>query len=115
TTNYLQMIAENSTSAYPSIKPKDIGNLEIELPDLNKQKQIGYFLWDINKKIHLNSSIIANLEELAQTLFKRWFVDFEFPNEEGKPYKSSGGKMVESELGMIPEGWSVGTLNDVGE
>src|SRR5699024_5150641 len=49
-----------------------------------------------------NNAIISNLEELAQTLFKHWFVDFEFPNEEGKPYKSSGGKMVESELGMIP-------------
>lgn len=113
TTNYLQMIAENSTSAYPSIKPKDIGNLEIELPDLNKQKQIGKFLWDINKKIHLNSSIITNLEELAQTLFRHWFVDFEFPNEEGKPYKSSGGKMVESELGMIPEGWNLNKLNEI--
>lgn len=113
TTNYLQMIAENSTSAYPSIKPKDIGDLEIELPTLNKQKQIGDFLWDINKKIHLNTSIISNLENLAQTLFKRWFVDFEFPNEEGKPYKSSGGKLVESELGMIPEGWGVGHFSEL--
>ena len=43
------------------------------------------------------------LEEMAQSIFKRWFVDFEFPNEEGEPYKSSGGEMVESELGMIPK------------
>ena len=47
------------------------------------------------------------LEEMAQALFKRWFVDFEFPNEEGQPYKSSGGEMVESELGMIPKGWNI--------
>jgi len=53
------------------------------------------------------------LEEMAQTIFKRWFVDFEFPDENGNPYKSSGGKMVESELGMIPEGWRVGTLADL--
>lgn len=115
TTDYLQMIAEDSTSAYPSVKPKDIGNLEIELPELNIQNKIGNFLWDINKKIHLNTSIINNLEDLAQTLFKRWFVDFEFPNEEGKPYRSSGGKMVDSELGMIPEGWEVGELNHLVE
>src|SRR5699024_6648957 len=50
-----------------------------------------------------------------QTLFKRWFVDFEFPNEEGKPYKSSGGKMVESELGMIPEGWKIELLGNITE
>ena len=52
------------------------------------------------------------LEEMAQALFKRWFVDFEFPNEEGHPYKSSGGEMIESELGMIPKGWHVGILSD---
>ncbi|WEU34343.1 restriction endonuclease subunit S, partial [Enterococcus faecalis] len=48
------------------------------------------------------NQIISNLEELASTLFKRWFVDFEFPDENGNPYKSSGGKMVDSELGEIP-------------
>src|SRR5699024_2551619 len=67
----------------------------------------------IEERIELNNSIISNLEELAQTLFKHWFVDFEFPNEEGKPYKSSGGKMVESELGMIPEGWEIKQLGEV--
>jgi type I restriction enzyme S subunit len=44
---------------------------------------------------------------MAQAIFKQWFVDFEFPNEDGEPYKSSGGEMVESELGMIPKGWEV--------
>lgn len=52
------------------------------------------------------------LEEMGQALFKRWFVDFEFPDEKGKPYKSSGGEMVESELGKIPKGWRVGKLED---
>lgn len=53
------------------------------------------------------------LEEMAQSIFKRWFVDFEFPNEDGEPYKSSGGEMIESELGMIPKGWEVVTLEDI--
>ena len=53
------------------------------------------------------------LEEIAQALFKRWFVDFEFPDENGKPYKSSGGKMIDSDLGPIPEGWRVSDIRDV--
>ena len=53
------------------------------------------------------------LEEMAQTIFKEWFVNFNFPSEEGKPYKDSGGKMIESELGAIPEGWKVGTIGDI--
>lgn len=53
------------------------------------------------------------LEEMAQTLFKRWFINFDFPNENGEPYKSSGGKMVDSELGEIPEGWRVGSLEEI--
>ncbi len=61
----------------------------------------------------MNRKINQNLEETAQTLFKRWFIDFEFPNEEGKPYKSSGGKMIESEIGKIPEGWRVGKLGEL--
>lgn len=55
------------------------------------------------------------LERIAQTLFKHWFVDFEFPNEDGKPYKSSGGEMVRSELGEIPAGWRLGKLGDVAD
>jgi type I restriction enzyme S subunit len=53
------------------------------------------------------------LEEMAKTIFKRWFIDFEFPNEEGKPYKSSGGEFINSELGEIPKGWRVGKLEEI--
>ncbi|KLI48014.1 hypothetical protein SZ40_02570 [Brachyspira hyodysenteriae] len=53
------------------------------------------------------------LEETAQTIFKEWFINFNFPNEEGKPYKKSGGKMIESELGEIPDGWEVTTLENI--
>ncbi|WP_105986933.1 restriction endonuclease subunit S [Staphylococcus chromogenes] len=70
---------------------------------------------NIDNKIELNKKIIANLEELSQTLFKRWFVDFEFPDENGNPYKSSGGEMVDSELGMVPKGWKILELGKITE
>src|SRR5699024_9460397 len=100
-------------SSQPSIKKTDLLNTMIRIPNKKNQNAITNLLLSMEYKIELNNNIISNLEELAQTLFKRWFVDFEFPNEEGKPYKSGGGKMVESELGMIPEGWSEGVLKDI--
>ncbi|MFH5958176.1 restriction endonuclease subunit S [Clostridium perfringens] len=80
---------------------------KIAYPSLKEQKAIAKILSDLDEKIEVNNKINKNLEEMAQAIFKQWFVDFEFPNEEGKPYKSSGGEMVESELGMIPKGWKV--------
>lgn len=112
-TNYLQAIGETSTSAYPSIKPSDIGSLEIELPQLEEQKAIAKVLLDLDEKIEINNKINKKLEEMAQAIFKQWFVDFEFPNEDGKPYKSSGGEMVESELGMIPREWEISELGEI--
>ena len=109
-TNYLQNIAENSTSAYPAIKPSVLSELSIILPDKTIQDYISKLLRSIDDKIDLNEQIIANLEELSQTLFKRWFVDFEFPDENGNPYKSSGGQMVDSELGEMPKDWKVDEL-----
>ncbi|MDH5072718.1 restriction endonuclease subunit S [Clostridium perfringens] len=86
---------------------------EIILPPLEEQKAIAKILSDLDEKIEVNNKINKNLEEMAQAIFKQWFVDFEFPNEEGKPYKSSGGEMVESELGMIPKGWKICELNEL--
>ncbi|MED0686125.1 restriction endonuclease subunit S [Anoxybacillus ayderensis] len=111
--NYLQSIAETSTSAYPSIKPSVIGGLEIDLPKLEEQKAIANILSTLDEKIETNNQINEKLEEMAQALFKHWFVDFEFPNENGKPYKSSGGEMVESELGMIPKGWKIKRVGEI--
>lgn len=112
-TNYLQNIAENSTSAYPAIKPSVLSELSIILPDKTIQDYISKLLRSIDNKIDLNEQIITNLEELSQTLFKRWFVDFEFPDENGNPYKSSGGEMVDSELGKIPKYWKVSNLDKI--
>ena len=105
---YIQSRITGSTQGYLTL-----GNLRdfpVSVPPLEEQRRIAGILGAIDDKIECNRRINANLELQAQALYKQWFVDFEFPNEEGKPYKSSGGKMVDSELGLIPEGWSVGDI-----
>lgn len=84
-------------------------------PTLEEQQQIASILSSLDDKIELNRKMNKTLEEIGKALFKRWFVDFEFPDENGEPYKSSGGEMVESELGEIPKGWEVKTLLEVAE
>ena len=101
---YLHNLAEQSVSAYPSIKASDICELEIKLPSLEYQTKAANILSSLDSKIELNRRINDNLEQQAQALFKSWFVDFE-------PFKD--GKFVDSELGMIPEGWRVGNLLDI--
>ena len=112
--NNLQSIADQSTTAYPSIRPSDLSNLEFYVPSLETQRKIGNFLWALDDKIALNKKINATLEAMAKTLYDYWFVQFDFPDKHSKPYKTSGGKMVySSELGRdIPAGWKVGTLED---
>lgn len=84
-----------------------------ELPSLPIQKKIASVLASLDNKIEINTRINKVLEDIARALFHRWFVEFEFPDAEGRPYKSSGGKMVESEMGSVPAGWVVETINDV--
>lgn len=103
----------DSSSTRGSINTKMIKNLNIMIPEKSHQNRIVYLINSIDEKIEINKKIIANLEELSQTLFKRWFVDFEFPDEDGNPYKSSGGEMVSSELGKIPENWRIKTINNL--
>ena len=109
----LQNIAENRSGTFPQITFDNVAELDILLPDLGEQKEIAKFIENLDKKIYLLRSQNETLEAIAQTLFKRWFVEFEFPDENGLPYKSSGGKMVSSELGEIPEGWRVGKINEI--
>ena len=80
---------------------------------LKEQKNIGSLLYNLDAKIENLRRQNETLEAIAQTLFKHWFIDFEFPNADGKPYKSSGGEMWRSELGDIPEGWQVLTLEKI--
>lgn len=86
---------------------------DISLPSVEEQKVIAKILSDLDEKIEINNKINDNLEKIAQAIFKQWFIDFEFPNENGEPYKSSGGEMIESELGEIPKGWSIRTIGDL--
>ena len=99
---FIRNIAVGATM--PSINTKLLGEVPVILPPLFTQHRIASILSSLDSKIELNNKINAQLEEMAQAIFKSWFVDFE-------PFKD--GKFVESELGMIPEGWRVGTLDEV--
>lgn len=115
---YLRDIAIKSmtgTSGRQRAQKDVIENTKIKLPPLHEQKAIAHILSTLDDKIEVNNQINKTLENMAQAIFKQWFVDFEFPNEDGEPYKSSGGEMVESELGMIPKWWEVGEISDVVE
>jgi type I restriction enzyme S subunit len=98
-------------SALPYVNVNDLKRVRVSIPSILEQKKIVSALSSLDDKIELNRQINANLEKIASALFKRWFVDFEFPDKNGKPYKSSGGKMAHSEVGEIPEGWRVGSLD----
>jgi type I restriction enzyme S subunit len=102
-----------SGSAQPQLPIRDLSKIKILLPDLPTQTAIAEILSSLDDKIELNNIINQKLETLAQTLFKQWFIDFEFPNENGELYKSSGGEMVDSELGEIPVGWSVYSMDEL--
>lgn len=105
--------AMNGSSGRQRVQKDVLENSEFLLPPLDEQKAIAKILSDLDEKIEINNKINKKLEEMAKAIFKQWFVDFEFPNEDGKPYKSSGGEMVESELGMIPNGWEVIEFMDI--
>jgi type I restriction enzyme, S subunit len=112
----LAILLQSATgSTFPNVSREQLNDLRIKAPDLPTQTAIAEILSSLDDKIELNNKINQELENLAQTLFTRWFVDFEFPNESGDPYKSSGGEMVESELGQIPKGWVVSTIDDITE
>lgn len=101
------------TSGRQRVDNDVFNQIKIPVPPINEQESITDFLNSIDKKIENNQKMNQTLEEIGQAIFKHWFVHFEFPNEEGKPYKSSGGEIVDSELGKIPKGWKVGTLGQI--
>ena len=115
-TDYIRSTAIKSmtgTSGRQRVQEDVLKNTIIKLPSLEEQKKMASILSSLDDKIELNNRMNKILEETAQTIFKEWFINFNFPNEEGKPYKKSGGKMIESELGEIPEGWEVITLENI--
>ena len=114
-TNYLCGINSNTSGSHKRINPDILLDLEVTLPVLDEQKRIGSILANLDRKIALNRSINHNLEAMAKQLYDYWFVQFDFPDENGMPYKSSGGKMVWNEKlkREIPEGWHCGNLIDI--
>ena len=108
-----QLKSRQSGTTVTGIKQKEFRKCLISIPPFEEQKAIAHILSTLDEKIEVNNQINKTLENIAQTIFKQWFVDFEFPNGAGEPYKSSGGEMVESELGMIPKGWEVKKLEDI--
>lgn len=102
--SYIHLMSTGSTIKHISLKT--MREYVFELPSLTDQRRIASILSSLDRKIELNNKINADLEEMAQAIFKNWFVDFE-------PFKD--GKFVDSELGMIPEGWKVGRLEDIAE
>lgn len=104
------MVGTSKGTKMPRGDKNAIMSYQLKLPPIKEQKVIVKLFESIDEKIKLNNEMNNTLEEIAQGIFKHWFVDFEFPNENGEPYKSSGGKFVESELGMIPEGWKASNV-----
>lgn len=100
-----------------SLEWEDFLDFELPIPSIEKQREIVNEYNTVTNRIKLNEQLNQKLEETAQALYRHWFVDFEFPNEEGKPYKSSGGEMVYNEEldKEIPVGWEVDYLNDICE
>jgi len=114
-TALLKRLGEGSGSTMPIINKTSFGNIEISLPPLSEQKRISSILSSFDNKIEQLKKENNILEDIAQSIFKEWFVKYNFPNKDGKPYKNNNGKMINSELGLIPEGWRVGKLADFGE
>lgn len=104
-------------SNMPNLNTEILNNVPIELPAMAEQKIISHFLENIDRKIQLNVQICAELEAMAKNLYDYWFVQFDFPDENGRPYRSSGGEMVWNEQlkREIPKGWDVTAIGKIAD
>lgn len=107
-----QVLSSFSGTAQPQLPIRDLKRIYLVIPSISEQQSIAKILSNLDSKIELNQQMNKTLEAVGQAIFRRWFIDFEFPNEKGESYKSSGGEMIESELGEIPKGWNVSTIGD---
>lgn len=112
---YIKALGGGTT--FSEISKTTLEEIELNLPSLPTQQRIAKVLTDIDNKIALNKKINKELEAMAKELYDYWFVQFDFPGADGKPYKSSGGKMVYNEVlkREIPEGWEVKKLGEYAE
>lgn len=116
--NNLNSLLNNTNgSTFPNLTSDILAGFIFTIPDLGDQKKISAVLKSVDTKIAINNRINNELEAMAKTLYNYWFVQFDFPGANGKPYKNSGGKMVYNPAlkREIPEGWSDGALDDLGQ
>ena len=113
TKKLFQRISKGATQKHLYLS--DFDEMIVDFPDITKQIKYVKILKDIDTKIENNNAICSDLESMAKLLYDYWFVQFDFPDENGKPYKSSGGKMVWNETlkREIPEGWDVRSISDI--
>lgn len=102
-------------TVFDTITKKTFDDLKFTLPPEMEQRAIASILGSLDDKLALNRSMNSTLEAIGQALFKHWFVELEFPDEEGKPYRSSGGEMVETELGEVPRGWKAKSIDQIAD
>ena len=110
-----QLERSSSGTKVKHTSPEKIYDVEVEIPDVISQQKIANLLWSIDEKIANNNAINDNLEQQAKLLYDYWFTQFDFPDENGEPYRSSGGKMVWNEQlkRTIPDGWTTNPLSDI--
>ncbi len=113
----LDLSKKDSGSTLPSMTFDSYYSVPVKLPSKEKQKEIANFIFQIIGKIEKNNEIIKELESMSKTLYDYWFLQFEFPNKEGKPYRTSGGKMVWNEelKREIPKGWEVKNAYEIAD
>lgn len=116
-TNKVWIVKQAVGATMPNLNTDILASFPLYIPDLKTQQSIATVLSALDKKIALNKQINARLEQMAKTLYDYWFVQFDFPDANGKPYKSSGGEMVFDEIlkREIPKGWEVKSLGDWAE
>ena len=111
--NYIKTFSHGTTTK--TITKDEVREIKLRIPERKYQDQIAQFLTNIDLKISNNNAISKELELIAKTIYDYWFLQFEFPDKDGKPYKSNGGKMVWNDQlkQEIPEGWEVNTLKEI--
>jgi len=105
----------NAHSAVPGLNREDVYEIVRPVPPTPEQQRIAKILSDLDSKIELNNQISKSLEAIGEAIFEHWFVDFEFPNLDREPYKSTGGKFVSADNVEVPEGWSVKSLRAIAD
>lgn len=113
---FLQELNSRATgTTVTGIRQVELLKTKVIIPNYEVQKAIGDFYYNINKKIELNNDMNSTIEEMIHTIYHSWFVNYEFPDQNGSSYKTNGGELIESKLGLIPKGWEIRSIDDLSE